>query len=379
MLAMPRVAVAVSLGLVGGLGLAGDRLQATVTYVLVVDEVRDLGTLSGHLSSEATAVNDWGMVAGNSENASGARRAVYWPSPDYAPVNLWHLGGGWSEAWGINNYGVIVGNSRLTSSEESRGFKWTLANGMSDLGIIGTTVGGAGPATFARVTDVNNDDLIVGALGNSFGTSGFLYAGGAVFALVPSYCPNGSVLTARVQAINDAANHTGNVFCQHGPWGAPYFQWFVLATTLLTGGDTGDDAGNALNANNVVAGSTIIAVSGQPRRHAFRWSSSTGQQDIHPPNDTTDNSVARGINDHGLIVGRKYHDTDNAAFAYTTGLKMKTLPGLCSWGSWTSASEAFAVNNAGWIVGKSKTCAGNYHATLWKVRIVVRGYIDGLP
>jgi hypothetical protein len=37
------------------------------------------------------------------------------------------------------------------------------------------------------------------------------------------------------------------------------------------------------------------------------------------------------------------------------------------------------VNNAGWVVGKSKTCGGDYHATLWKVRIVVHGAIDVIP
>jgi len=58
---------------------------------------------------------------------------------------------------------------------------------------------------------------------------------------------------------------------------------------------------------------------------------------------------------------------------------MKTLPGLCSWNSWTTPSEAYGVNNAGWVVGKSKTCAGDWHATLWKVRIVVYGSIDVIP
>jgi uncharacterized membrane protein len=66
----------------------------------------------------------------------------------------------------------------------------------------------------------------------------------------------------------------------------------------------------------------------------------------------------------------KYNDNSGAAFAYGQGIQMRTLPGLCTFGSFTSASEAFAVNDAGWIVGSSKTCAGQTHATLWKVRVV---------
>ena len=89
----------VSLGLVVAPGFVGNRPQAAaVTYVLAVDEVRDLGTLPGHASSEAHAVNENGAIAGSSQTAAGVRRAVFWPSPTVAPVNLWHLGGGWSEA-----------------------------------------------------------------------------------------------------------------------------------------------------------------------------------------------------------------------------------------------------------------------------------------
>jgi probable HAF family extracellular repeat protein len=370
MLAMPRVAIAVSLGLVGGLGLASDRLQATVTYVLVVDEVRDLGTLSGHVSSEAHAVNDWGMVAGSSENASGARRAVYWPSPDYAPVNLWHLGGGWSGAWGINNYGVIVGNSRSTASGESRGFRWTYSTGMSDLGLIGSTIDGNLIDGFTAV-DINNDDAIVGTAHTKWGSIGYLHTGSTV--PVPP-CPNSGLLWSTARAINDAGYFTGNASCIDYTSMAPYRAASSEFVAFAGYGGSGEEAGYAINAAGWVVGGWAFS-----RLHAFRWSPSSGFRDIHPEADATYSSVARGINDHGLIVGRKYHDTDNAAFAYTPGLKMKTLPGLCSWGSWTSESEAYAVNNAGWIVGKSKSCAGNYHATLWKVRIVVRGYIDGLP
>jgi uncharacterized membrane protein len=142
-------------------------------------------------------------------------------------------------------------------------------------------------------------------------------------------------------------------------------------------GGSGDNltAGYAISASNRVVGTFPVTLPTYfERHHAFRWSPSTGYADIHPPDDTESESIAYGINDNGLIVGRKYTDTWSQAFVYSAGIKMKTLPGLCR----SSASEAYAVNNSGWIVGKSKTCAGDYHATLWKVRIVVRGSVDGL-
>ena len=52
------------------------------------------------------------------------------------------------------------------------------------------------------------------------------------------------------------------------------------------------------------------------------------------------------------------------------GLPMTTLPGLCSSVYALPWSAAYAVNNSGWVVGGSRTCSGDYHATIWKVRVV---------
>jgi uncharacterized membrane protein len=46
---------------------------------------------------------------------------------------------------------------------------------------------------------------------------------------------------------------------------------------------------------------------------------------------------------------------------------MTTVPGLCLY---SISAKAYAVNDAGWVVGGSLTCSGEYHATLWKVRVV---------
>ena len=380
--ATPGIMVSVSLGLVIAAGLAGVRPEAApVTYTLVIDEIRDLGTLSGHLSSEAHAINENGAIAGSSETSAGVRRAVFWPSPTAAPVNLWHLGGGWSEAWGINDAGIVVGNSHAAGSTASRGFRWSQSVGMKDLNLVGSTLG-TGPIEWFTASDVNNANVIVGNFfnGNDIHTSGGYLLGWSV-SIVPTCSQYGGLIASDVNAINDQGYFTGSVFCESGPVLNPY----VASLTTMTHfpddiGGSSESAGYAISASNRVVGawSTWIPNAGY-KHHAFRWSPSTGYLDIHPANDTSFHSIARGINSHGLIVGRKYHDFYNAAFVYTAGLQMKTLPGLCTRLSFASASEAFAVNDAGWVVGKSKTCAGDYHATLWKVRVVVRGAIDGLP
>jgi probable HAF family extracellular repeat protein len=341
---------------------------APVSYTLVVDELHDLGVLYRFVSSEAHAINENGAIAGSGENEFGTRRAMFWATPESSPVSLGHLGGGWSEAWGINDAAVVVGNTRATSAEESRAFKWTQNGGMIDLGLTGFTPSGRSePTTFSRAHDINNNGAIVGDLGNSFGTSGFWLSWS--FALVPS-CPT-FVLTARTEAINDNDTFTGNLFCSQGPYGAPYVG-SLWSTTILPGGDTSSDAGYAINDNGVAVGSVLAyPSSGGAAHHAFRYHSSTGLKDIHSPDDGV-SSVARGINDNGLIVGYRYvpNQTSKRAFVYSPGIKMRTLPGLCTFGSVTSNSAAYAVNDDGWVVGTSQTCAGPYHAALWKVRVV---------
>jgi probable HAF family extracellular repeat protein len=362
-----RILVAVSLVLAVALGSSQPRAAPADYYTLVVDELRDLGTLYGFATSEAHAINEHGAIAGSGETSNGTRRAISWATPSSSPVNLGHLGGGWSEAWGINDAGIVVGNSRLTANELSRGFFWTQASGMSDLGLVGTTIGGLKPVTAVWVTDINNNNVIVGNLGgllisNQFAApAGFRYGG--ALSLVPT-CPNG-FLSSTVNAINDNGFFTGYVDCVGGPAAGPYFA-SLSATTNLPSNFSAAETGYAINSYGVVAGSTLATA--PPDLHAFKWSSASGLKDIHPSNDSSE-SVARGINDYGLIVGRKYTDTSNRAFVYSTGINMRTLPGLCSWGSWTSASEAYDVNNSGWVVGKSKTCSGAYHATLWRVRV----------
>jgi uncharacterized membrane protein len=370
--------VFVSLGVAIALCWTAVRPQAAaVFYTLVVDEVRDLGALYLNSASEARAINENGAIAGTGDNATfGLRRGMFWASPTAAPVNMGHLGGGWSEAWGINDAGVVVGNSYAAGSTVLRGFRWSQSGGMKDLNLIGYTLG-TGPVEWFTAKDINNYGHIVGDFSNGNGIAGYFL--GLTVAIVPNCSQWGGLIESHARAINDEGYFTGNVLCYSGPALTPYFASVTTMTTFPGGSGDNLTGGYAINASNRVVGTFPATLpTSFERHHAFRWSPSTGYADIHPPDDTESESIAYGINDNGLIVGRKYTDFLNQAFVYSPGIKMKTLPDLCTRSPWTSASEAYAVNNAGWIVGKSKTCAGDYHATLWKVRIVVRGSVGGL-
>jgi uncharacterized membrane protein len=132
-------------------------------------------------------------------------------------------------------------------------------------------------------------------------------------------------------------------------------------------------------AGTVVGWATAFAAlpaPGRPpviRSHAFRWTEAGGMVDLHPPGDTVYRSVAEDINALNLVVGVRYRfegtERVSSAFVHGQGLSMTNLPGLCGT-KFPGNDRAFAVNYYGWVVGGSSTCAGQYHATLWKVRVV---------
>jgi probable HAF family extracellular repeat protein len=79
--------------------------------------IQDLGTLGGEFSeSQATGINDSGVVVGWSETVNFQRHAFVWTA-DSGMQDLGTLGGSSSTAIAINNAGVIVGTSDTATGE----------------------------------------------------------------------------------------------------------------------------------------------------------------------------------------------------------------------------------------------------------------------
>jgi probable HAF family extracellular repeat protein len=97
-----------------------------------VDIYTELAELPGSTGSEATAINESGVIAGWS-NYQGSPQAVRWPSRTAAPQQLGTLGGTWSRAADINEAGVIVG-AALTATGAKRAFRVEPSGYLENLG-----------------------------------------------------------------------------------------------------------------------------------------------------------------------------------------------------------------------------------------------------
>jgi probable HAF family extracellular repeat protein len=172
------------------------------------------------------------------------------------------------------------------------------------------------------------------------------------------------------------------------------------------GGDGYDDDTRDANASALVVGESDLP--GDDFVHAYVWDSQNGMQDLGtfgPPGargwsyanavnaagqvvggaeldggpfaihaflyDGTihdlgtlggDSSIAKGINDMGVVVGRAYVNFFQPhGFVYSNGV-MTDLNNLIDPGSGLSIYDAYAINNAGWITADAVDAQGHQHS-----------------
>jgi probable HAF family extracellular repeat protein len=118
---------------------------------------RDLGTLPGHASSAARAINAAGQVVGESLAGPLQSRAVLWHNG--RTQDLGSLpGDAFSQANGINAGGHVVGWSRSANESVSRAVLWQ-GNGTTDLNSLLPDNSGW---VLTSASGINDDGQIVG-------------------------------------------------------------------------------------------------------------------------------------------------------------------------------------------------------------------------
>lgn len=119
----------------------------------------DLGSL-GAGQSFAVAINDAGLIAGNSVLSPNVAHAFAWTAAT-GLIDIGTLGGGnQSEARAVNELGEIAGNA-IIANGRSHAFLWTRAGGIRDLG--------TGGGLSSSVLGMSSRGRIAGTLQNTLG------------------------------------------------------------------------------------------------------------------------------------------------------------------------------------------------------------------
>jgi probable HAF family extracellular repeat protein len=157
------------------------------------------------------------------------------------------------------------------------------------------------------------------------------------------------VLPIGTAAINESGQVAGT-YCVSTPCNSHAAIW-TPGSGVLDLGTLGGTSSYAFAINNAgqVAGYSYTAADAE--RHAFLWTPGHGMQDLGTLGGPA--SFARGINDTGEVVGDSYLPGGGThAFLWTPGRGMQDLGAMP--GSWDRTSSiAHDINNAGQVVGES--------------------------
>ena len=294
-----------------------------------------------------------------SPNAIGAKA-------DTAPtrLDLGTLGGLSSYAADISDGDVVVGSSQ-TSSGATHAFKWSVGEGMTDLG----TLSGDDESQAVAILDDGSgkDGEILGFSGSADHLTPVIWtASGGSRALPIPLLPAATL--GRPTGFNAAGQVIG--------WDLAGLQhawvWSAVAgkhdLTSSAPGESSDGAATAISPSG-----TVLLTTRMNSCHAvdecwrtLLWSEATGFFAIGTPTDDPDVAITGlAMNTRGTIVGwiGRTHG-GSAAYRWDPGSGFRELPHHSA--SSFAAGYATAVNRSGTVVGADREpSAGSYVATAW--------------
>jgi len=341
------------------------RLAATMAALLVATmgfvaparagtgyTVIDLGTLGGRFSA-AYGINDAGQVAGLAQLADGTFDAFVW-SPatgTMQPLGFGPTTSGNVSAQGIDDTGRVVGYGPAGASYR-RALVWDPVNGVQVLQALG------GPSADAAAVDATG-----GVTGTSYlpdgATQHAFWSAGPGTSAVDLGTLSGPVSVAT--AINASGQVAGT-----SHWAAtPDAQAFERHAFLYTSGtmtDLGAFPGQCCGqlpsaaAYGINDAGQVVGMSSsgtQMWQRAFMWQPSTGLVDLGwlPDQKGKKHSWAQDINNASQVVGI----SNGRAFLWKAGVGMLDLNALISKRSGWVLERAYAINDAGWIVGMGQS------------------------
>jgi uncharacterized membrane protein len=327
-------------------------LLLTVTSGVQAQTPMELPPLPVHDASVAKAINDFGVVAGNSFGGGSAQRAVVWDR-DGTPRELPPLSGDTQSVIdigdnSINNHGAVVGTS-------------------SRIGRVTAVVwhkNGTLQALLPLPGDTQSRALAINAHGWVVGLSRNFPDLDKIVVWDQRGVP--TALTSEGPAEGVSINPRGDVAASFA--GAGVFTAHVLgrngkSRNLFAGGE--GEAAHSINARGQVAGASLgsLGGGGGVALHAVVWDSK-GSPRALPPLDGDARSNALGINNKGEVVGVSVDITGIPETAVVWGRNgiptaLPPLPG-------DVGAVAQGINNKGEVVGVSSDSSGFFTAVVWR-------------
>jgi probable HAF family extracellular repeat protein len=248
----------------------------------------------------------------------------------YAIIDLGTLGGTESFGYALNNGGEVVGVARVEGDTSTHGFMYSFGTlrdlfpfGPMDINNVGQVAGGVVVDNVFVPALGNRRTGQVSTLGSLGGVTAFGYSGVAT-------------------AVNDRGQAVGFSYLDELNRHAFLFSDGVLTDIGSFGGYSG---ALAINRTGQIAGFASDTVTGVPRAFVYR---DGVMLEINPFNGPNNESVARGINDRGKVVGEALNAAGTAfhGFIYSRGRieDLGTLDGGLN-------SVAISINDDGQVVG----------------------------
>jgi probable HAF family extracellular repeat protein len=377
--------------------------------------VTDLGPV-GNPFSQATYVNNPGLVTGLDTTPDGTQHAILWYQGLFTDIGTPGLGGPNSGAGGANEFGQVIGGAETSNTDPNNenfcgyytglqclAFLWQ-NDAMTPLPTLGGTNAGYGQinnrgevAGYAEEDKVDPDcpgTVAVNGLGPQV-----LYFEAVIWGPTPGEIRKLSPLKGDsvgvAFSINDESQAVGmSGTCANtvlpGPSAAPHAVLWDKDGTVRDLGNLGGTVnpqvlavGNAaflINNHGQVAGVSALPeiksteCPGDPPNpncfpfHPFLWTRETGMQDLGVlPGDFV--GAGLGLNNKGEVVGPSFAapgptGATPRAFLWANG-KMHDLNTLVPPDSPLYLLIAYGINDSGEIAGLGvQTSTGEYHAFL---------------
>jgi probable HAF family extracellular repeat protein len=317
-------------------------------------KIIDLGTLPGGTFSQATAINNSGLVTGISTAADGTQHAVIWERGRIKDLGIPGLGGPNSGAFAVNERGqadLQAESSTLDPHNENfcaYGTGFTCLPALWRHGVLTLlpTLGGYN----GTVGTINNRGEVAGIAEQN---------------ILDLDCPSGAAVNGTGPQLFDF---------QAVIWGPRKGE--IRQLPPLSGDSVGialsiNDNGQAVGVSGSCANTTLPPFTDGP--HAVLWEKDGSVHDLGTLGGTVDpallaiGNVAFSINNAGQVTGASAlpGNTNIRAFVWTRERGMQnlgTLPGDVN-------SVGLAINNRGEVVGASvdgTPAAGTPNVFIWR-------------